>query len=230
MKKKLILLVLLVVLVCAFFVGCDKGTKDTTILDAVSELRQDVLVGSSDNFSVKLCVGKKEEPYIADGKAGNVQSNLEVTVVLKKEMPDVTEFQYKLSLGERTSEGILKANLFGDAYNINLKNFEFNGEKVTLMIKGGEVEETIELKSVLSENMIKHDEALKLATEELQTHIDQLIVDKKLQAEVHVKLINSASNVNSKYYWYVVFIKADGKNMAVLIDPETKEIAVKKIA
>lgn len=230
MKKGLVVLVILTFILSTIFVGCTKVSKDEVVTKGISELKEDVLVGETENFNVKVSVYKKENPYIDDGIAGKLEKYIDISVVLKKEIENVSEFQYVFSLGDKVSQGLLKASVFADSYQMVLKNFEYEKGDANIEIKGGDFTQKIELKSVLNEKDISYKEALEVAKKELQSELDELTVDNKLNAEIHLKLINSASNLNSKYYWYVLVISSDKKKMALLIDPSTSEIAVKKIS
>ena len=117
MKKKLALVLILMLSVCALVAAlsaCNKSKPEepSDISRSVSSL----IVGEDDDFAVSVESGIRETPFIADGKVGDVQEFCELTVLplTVGEFDSVAYELYAAGEGAATLSGTLTESSFGE--------------------------------------------------------------------------------------------------------------------
>ena len=173
----------------------------------------------------------QEEAFIADGKVGNVVTR--TTLVVKSVSATDKEMTYSLQSESGKKEGVLSKNVLGNAYLAEIDNISEIGVPVSVVITVGSGEEATEYTISLTDRMadvIDADEALMTAYEYYKQQLDAEIASEDgWQREIFVRFVNDRKDSESKYYWYVAFVADRNDDMAVLIDPATKEIVSSRV-
>lgn len=226
MKK--ILSVLLLVVIALSFAAC-RPKNSLDLKDYVSYYQTHLYTGSNDNFTVSVTVGSKENPFIADGKSGDVSEFATVNVV-----------PHNLSLGNKTigfalvtDNGEVSGELKRDpvrqglSASVELGSLKDSVSAIKLYYDDKTVE--IPLENRLAD-MLTWEEALEIAGKEfadlIKSNLDE---NGELKREIFIKFIRDRRNPQSPYYWYVSFVGEEGTDYwAVLIEPQSGEIITKK--
>ncbi len=232
MAKKIIIVFCAVVCCLLAFVACDeKPTTDEILTESVSSRQTACYTGSDDAFDVTLTTLSQEEAFIADGKKGNVVTR--TTLVVKPVSVEDKEMSFTLESESGKIDGTLAKNVLGSAYVADISDLSSIGVPVTLMITEGSGDDAAQYAITLTDRMadvINSDEAVKTAYEYYKQQIDAEIASEDgWQREIFVRYVNDRKDNESKYYWYVAFVADRNEDMAVLIDPATKEIVNSRV-
>ncbi|HEY8423421.1 MAG TPA: hypothetical protein VIL23_01510 [Clostridia bacterium] len=230
MKRAITVFVLVFAL---FFVNIGCGSKiPAEIKKNLSEIRVNIYEFSNDNMSVNIITGEREEPYVLDGTANGM---VEYTVItFTPEDPDNISseitYKYTLKTGKKDYTGTFTLHPFGNSYaaeigeKIDLKSVQLI---ITAQKDDWKFEENAVIESILTDEMMNWEEALKIGAEALKKATQSMYDKNKLKAEVYVKLLCDPLGKTSDHFWYVAF--ADGnKIVSALMDPVSKEILALK--
>jgi hypothetical protein len=215
MKKMLIVLIIVLVFPLT---ACQSALNKYS--SNISEIRDEVMIGESENFTVTLISGERENPFEVDGKTDEKIDFTVVTITPKHE--DECEFTYRIKIGEEILSGKFTPHPFK-------KTYSFEVEKRTtgtafLAIGDGENIYEINLTSVKTDNTISYSDALDIACHRLKDSIESVTVDDVLNCEIFIRYIENPISSEKAYYWYVAFAPEKYTTFATLIDTVTGEI------
>ena len=198
--KKIFLFIAVTATVCITLLSaCNRfDTKN------VSEFRDQVFEGKTEEYEVTLISGYRENPFVIDGHCDKKADFTLITVKMLSPLPNA-ELTCEMIAGDKQFEGKMNKHPFEDTYS-----FEANVTEIGLQ-------------SVRSEDFIDGEKAYNVAYSKLSD--SPIIVNGEY--EVYVRLIENPVNSQGGYYWYVAFV--DGKDTAAaLIDPVTAEVIAQK--
>lgn len=232
MTKKITLIVCVLICCLIVFAACgEKKTTEEILSDSVSSRQSACYTGSDENFDVTLTTLAQEEAFIADGKVGNVVTR--TTLSVKPKAAVDKEMSYSLQSESGKKEGELSKNVLGSAYIAEIEGLSDLGVPTTVVITVGSGDETTEYTVTLADRMadvIDADEAVMTAYGYYKQQLDAEIASEDgWQREIFVRFVNDRKDSESKYYWYVAFVADRNDDMAVLIDPATKEIVNSRV-
>lgn len=223
MKKKLALVLILMLSVCALVAAlsaCNKSKPEepSDISRSVSSL----LVGEDDDFAVSVESGIRETPFIADGKVGDVQEFCELTVLplTVGEFDSVAYELYAAGEGAATLSGTLTESSFGEYKTTLTLDFVPAGIRIT----AGDKSSDIPLADVISGKLSSAD-AIVIARDLFAERIAEEQAAGKPAREIYLKLITGD---RASYYYYVSFIGEGSDYWGVLIEPESGAIISKR--
>lgn len=219
MKK--IAIVMCVIISLLSFSACTSEKED---YENVSKIENYYYVGESDSYAVTFVAGSKEEPFIVDGSAGKLYSYGKITVEVKSGY--ASEYSYQLAIGEELFYGTLADEIVGGNLYAEFEVGELSELSYKIIISYGDKTEEVYLESVLTEEMIKWNEAKAIAQKELSSNISEMQSEIADNYEVYVKLVYDKDNANCS--WYVAYANAE-QLCAVLIDPISGDITAKRI-
>jgi len=223
LKKKRILLAQwtlfsFALLVMIFFTACRPAFERFQHL--ISELRDNVFIAESENYSVYILSGRREEPFIMDGHAGTMRDYTLITLEPKTCLQTHT---FKAVINGTEYSGQFVAHPFAKSFSAEIA-VAARGAHIALTVLCGGTEETLNAVSVLTENMISAEKAVEIAEKKLRDSIDMFRANGTLQCEIYVRLMANPIDNSGGYYWYVAFIGANQTIFAVLIEPVTMQI------
>lgn len=212
MKKISIFVIVLVIMSAFVLASCSGGLGKYE--KSVSEYRDNVYIGSSENFSAEAVTGYHETPFVIDGKSDNKSDFLVVTIT-PKDFDPTAEYKYKVTVGGVEYEGDFVKHPFENTYSFEIaaRCLE-NG--LSVAVDG----ESIELTSVKNENFISPEKAFEIALKRLE----KTDIVKSGNYEIYIRLIANPVNASGGYFWYVAFVDESQDTCAALIQPETMEI------
>ncbi|MFA5758188.1 MAG: hypothetical protein WC942_02275 [Clostridia bacterium] len=213
------------------FSGCGKATTKSIVMDSLAEVRYNVFEGESENFSITFMSGMREEPYLANGKANPLIEFGVITLVSKNEgaVYDTAQKKYIITIDLNSYSGDLDVNPFDRSLVADIQKVVSDTANISIQIIVADITEIVVLTNGLFDATINYDKALTLALDELKAEIKPLIIDKKLNAEVYIKIITDLNRTFNKFYWYVALLDSEGNTVAVIIDPISGELVAKKV-
>lgn len=223
--KKLYLSLLSIV--CVFILcGCGYSRIYDMTHSNIAECRQVMYVGKTNNLSVNLISGTREQNYVVNGYCTD---SIAFGVLTFKLLTDINidTANYVLTIGTTRYDGILERNPYDNTYMCDVKTLINTNDVITAKIIAGEFVESVELNNITADWNVNSDNALKLAVSELTKELKTFIENDEFKAECYIKIVND-DEVNEMYYWYVSFVGRNGKTYAVIIDPISNEILAKK--
>lgn len=193
-----------------FFCGCS-GKE----MKRVSERRSGYFGASNGVVTVTAVSGVRETPFAADGAIGELKPYTLITVVPVTFDVDAV-YTYKASIADYTFGGTLIMHPFAASYSAEVDTEALSDFTVTLACGGNT--QTLELKSLVTSEMLGYDKAIDCAETELKP---------RGEYEIRARMIKNPLGGDG-LCWHVMFIAADGSS-SVLIDPLTAKIIAKKI-
>ena len=218
MKKFVVYLLTLCFLIA--FSGCKEANA---YLAYISDLKQDVYVGTINDVTVTAYYGFREEPFINDGKAGEKVYGYTFKLDV---IPDDIRRSLTLEINGDTLSAVFTPDEVTSEYKafIEIKN-HFEREFAVTYICGSE-KTPVTLISLVPENCISYERALDLLTEKQQPLLSAYLSDNGFNAEIYMRIFIK----NDSSYWYVGIASGNGKLKALLIDGISGELlAVREI-
>ncbi len=221
MKKLTIFLIVLAVCVCA----CACKSPIEKWESSLSEVRDEVMTASGEGLSAVLMSGVREDPFVIDGVSGKKVDFTVITVTPISAEEDAT-FSYTLFADGKKYSGELNKHPFKGTWSAEIAVRTV--DSATLTIAGESSAQTLELKSVKSDDMIGVADVLEITEVRLKKQIKELGGSSKLRAEIYVRLLSNPISADEGYYWYVGVAVDDSTVYALLIDPVTREIVASR--
>lgn len=207
-----------ILLVCLLFACSCK--KEVCYFDYVSELRSNVFLAETEDFSLRIHSTKKENPYAMDG--------------IPKESSILTEVFLSVPSGDQTcilSFSVNSREFGGDMSYDNVKaeyyyscTFDSSSAKeIPCTVQYGEKEVTLLAKSVLDESVLSPKKILN-ALQETEKEFFTALTDKYgFQGEIYIRLLYEDSA-----YYYIGVIDRNTNVSAFLINAKTGKILAKR--
>lgn len=200
--------------------GCGSDKED---YENVSRIENYYFIGESESFVVILTAGQKESPTIIDGSAGKLGDYARLTLEVKSGYSD--EYTYQIAVGEEGYSGTFQSEIVGGNMYAEFETSNFAELSYKVLITHNGATEEVYLESVITDDMIKWNEAKAVAEKELSSNISEMQSEISDNYEVYIKFVYDTGN--AKGSWYVAY--ANGDNLsAVLIDPTSGSITAKR--
>ena len=211
------ILLLFTFLAIAVFSGCK---KEFDYSPYVSELRSNILLASTDGFSLRIYAVDKENPYIPDGIPHECNPRIEVYLTAP-EGKDACQIYFSLDgqeYGGEMSYDNVKAEYFY-ACSLNISQVK------TLPCKIEYGKQTIQLTalSIRQENTLSAQDILKKLQETEGELFESLTDQYGFAGEIYIRLIYEENP-----YYYVGIIEKDGKINAFLLNAQTGKLLAKR--
>ena len=212
-----VFLVFLVACLCSTLFACK---KEINYFDYVSELRSNVFLATSDEFSLRIYSVQKESPYSADGVPRETNVRTEIWLVApsgEKECNLAFTINDKLYGGEMSYDNV-KAE-----YYLSCTVDTAALSDIECKLSYGEKECVLTANSVLSEDSLAPETVLKnlaVAESELFASMTDTY---GFAGEIYLRLIYEDSP-----YYYVGVIDRNGKTSAFLINATSGKILAKR--
>lgn len=199
------------------FAACKQSVN---YFDYVSELRNNIFLAESDGFSLRIFSVTKETPYAADGVPNETTALTEIRLTAP-EGDKACNLSFRAEGREYGGEMSFD-NVKGDYYfSCTLDISELPA--LPCVIKYGDTELEMNALSVVDENTLAPETALK-SLERAEAELFKSMTDKYgFAGEIHLRLIYEASP-----YYYVGIIDREERVNAFLINAKTGEILAKR--
>ena len=213
--KPLLLLVIFVFLLSLF--AC---TKEVNYSEYVSELRSNIFLAETDEFSLRVYSVKKESPYSSDGIVQHCNERTEIYLVAPQ--------------GDKSCQ--ISFTINGTVYggemsfdNVKAEYYYFcplNTSALSTLpieISFGEKRMEFTAKSVLNADTLPPFDVLSLLVNEEKDVFDSLTDKYGFAGEIHIRLIYEDSP-----YYYLGIIDRSGRITAFLINATSGKILAKR--
>lgn len=205
---------------CAALSFCACSKKSVDLFSYVSELRNNILVVSNGELSLKIYSFEKESPYLADG--------------IKRETASGTEFHLTAPSGEKSYElsFFVDGNEYGGDmsfdnvkreyyYYVTLDTSDLSSLSVT--VKDGDSVYELNAVTVKTESLLPARDILKNVSIAEKEYFSSHTKKKEFQGEIYIRLI-----FESEPYYYVGLVDREGKILSLLCDGKTGKILAKR--
>lgn len=199
-------------------------SKNSELYSNVSELRDNIYVGSNENYTVSCYSGFREKEYASDGIATSSVKIFNLKITPKFDYSDAQQFNVTVTIDGVNYGGKLTKH-YEKGYLVCSLNIEKNPPKsfdVTVYCDADA--SSVKVESVITSDFIDVNDALKVAEKELAQTIKSNSEGGAFKGEIHARLLD----FNGQYYWYVGLITDSVKNQAVLINAKDGTVAAKK--
>lgn len=212
MKKFIAFVVLLGILVP--FSACK---KENPYLKNVSELKQNVYFGSSENYSVTAYFGYREDPFINDGKCGNKVYGYTFKLnIVAEEIQRTVEFVEN----EKILSATFKCDEATGEYKAFIETETYFENAFSVSVICGANKSSVTLNSILPENCLSYTAVLDKLTESQQSLLNSYTTNEQFNAEIYMRIFVK----NDKPYWYIGIASGNGKIKAFLMDGFSGEL------
>lgn len=205
-------------LISVFFLGgCQKKCD---YFDYVSELRSNIFLAETEDFSLRIYAVKKENPYKMDGVPQESSSLFEAYMVAPSSN-ETANLLFQIDgkdYGCEMSFDNVKCEYF---YSCSLDISKRKEIKCT--VKYGDREVVLNAISVLTEASLAPKIALEKLISQNNELFESMTDDYGFQGEIYLRLIHEDSA-----YYYIGIISRDGKVNAFLMNAESGKILAKR--
>ncbi len=204
-------------LLALFFIGC-KGPID--YFDYVSELRSNLFLASSSQFSLRIYAVEKETPYECDGIKRDVSQRFEAYFTAPNGNKDCS-FYFTVD-GKEYGGDASYDNVKGEFYyfcSLDVSTLSYIDCKIVF---DGQ-EELLKAESVINGDTMSARNALLTLVKAEKPVFDALTDKYGFLGEIYLRLIYEDSP-----YYYVGIIDRDGCTTAYLLNAQTGKILAKR--
>ncbi len=184
----------------------------------LSEIRSDLFVAETQEFSLQLACISREKPYQADGIPCERTDFIEITL---KDLQGVSEYRVFICGEKQTGGEMTFRNVTGDYYYSEGVT-EFPEGTVSLRVEWGDEVREIAATSVKNERTISPAEALSFAIQAETERVESMKQQGVFCGEFYVRLLRRERN-----YYYVGIIDREGCTLSLLLDAETGSVLAK---
>lgn len=203
------------------FAGCSVKPEELA-KNNLSLLHLNYFVGQTQNFSISLWSGYREEPYNLDGKKGELKEFCVVNVVPTSDI-DTFGLGYTVEINEATYDGTFEQSPFDNSLGKDLEVKVNDTDSIYVYIIVNGESEISKVECISSNFQINQTQALDIAIEYASEKILTLSNNGETSIEGHCKIISTDKNLGI-YFWLVSFINENGDKFALIIDTTTGEI------
>lgn len=190
--------------------------KSINYFDYVSELRNNIFLAKTETLSLRIYAVTKESPYSSDGIPQETFSRMEAHLVAPEGNKTTT---ISFLIDEQSYGGEMSYDIVKGEYYYACPLDVSSQTSIVCLIHYGEVETELTATSVLTENTITPQAALKkLQTD--KTELFSSLTDKYgFAGEIYLRLISESAP-----YYYIGIIDRKGNCNAFLMNAETGKI------
>lgn len=216
MRKKLFLCLFLLVIL--FAVSCEKKVYFDGY---ISECKYNVLTGQEGDFSIKVNLTKKENPYTVDGVCGEVRNLIEIFLYT----PDNTVV-YDIFFEEngKTLGGEMNYNSSKSRQELCFEYYNNEVQSIEFALQYNDTSLIITALSVIETTLLTPENALNslyLSNKEIFTNMS---ATGTFNGEIHIRLVFESG----KCYYYIGVINPTGKIFAYLLNAQDGSIIAQK--
>lgn len=216
-KTRLLAAALLLVVLFLFFPSC---SKTVDYLDYVSELRSNVFLARTEEFSLRIYAVEKETPYASDGVKRETSTRTEI--YLAAPSGDKT-YTIAFAVSSESYGGEMSYdNVKGEYYYFCTLDIRSQTElSCTLSCEDGETALTAQ--SVLTDTTLTPEAALKTLIGNESALFESLTDEYGFAGEIYLRLIYEENP-----YYYVGVIDREGNVTAFLMNATTGKVLAKR--
>ena len=204
--KKTFLFVLLSLCLCCFLLGCKNDGYESRITD----LRTDVFIAESDDFTLTAYIGRRETPFSADGMVGNVQN----VMLIKLQTNVPTARRVEINCDGKQYVADFTTHPVSNHLTAILDFPKTQADTLSAKVYFGDNAVDVTLQNVTPKDAISYRKALSIAVKSFSD---------AQNGEFHVRLIQE----NQHFYWFCAIARENGSEAVLLSATDGKIIAKK---
>ncbi len=184
--------------------------------DYVSELRSNVFIAQTEEFSLRIYAVNKEAPYVPDGIPQAVSPRVEVYLVAPEgnKTTNITfQIDEKSYGGEMSYDNVKCEYYYSQTLDVSARN------AIDCLVKYGDKEVQLRAASVVTKNTLPPETVLDQLLQARPEPFTALTDEYGFAGEIYLRLI-----YEDAAYYYVGVIDRTGKINAFLINAETGKI------
>lgn len=195
------------------FAGCSKTGYENNI----SEIRENIFIGESEHFEISVYVGKREDPYKADGVANKMTQYFLVVIEPKFDTTEDDIMNTNVIIKGQIYAKSLTKDIFRDKFIYDFVNLKA-AENFTINVQVLSYDEDVAMLEMLTAGMKTYTEALTEAMVMLKDKFEATKDEKKYSCEIYVRLSYSKFMSDKRLYWHVSILDRQGNITGVIID------------
>ncbi len=220
MKKKICLGLMLACLSIGLF-GCGKTTADY-VEDNMSEWTSVFYYGEAENFYASISSGVREEPYLMNGSSENKVDFALLSVCFNEGLGQDL-IKATLTIDGTQSEVELEINGLNNCFMVDLERRLTGDEVVTLSYEGQE----ISLENLSNNFVVNDQQAIEIASAELEEEITKLKSGSHLNAECYLRVLDKQANNFDGTFWCFTVINVENETYSIIISTADGSILAK---
>ncbi len=214
----------LILCVCLFgFAGCESAYS-RAFDKSISEYQNNLFVAEDSEFKITFATGKRENPFNVDGNATELVSYGVLTCFRVGGSLNKHEASFNLIINGNEYVGKFEVNPFDQSFVYDIEEECEDSAIISVSVFADSKQFDYVLANALSDSDARAEEIIEVAKSELKPQLSTLNKVKGVKAEIYIRLIASSG----RPLWYVSAVFDDGRVVAVVISPSTKEVLAKK--
>ena len=205
-------------LACSWIFSACK--RETDYFSYVSELRSNILLAQTENYSLRVYAVEREQPYSADGVPRETAARTEVYLVAPS---GDKECNLRFMVGETESQGEMSFDNVKTEYYYYCPLDVSALSELVLHIEYGEEKLEITAKSVKTQNTLSPQAALQALQNAEPALFEQMTDKYGFTGEIRLRLL-----YEEHPYYYIGVIDRNGNSTAFLLNTETGKILAKR--
>ncbi len=194
--------------------------------DSLSEYRKNFYFATCDNFSVTFTTGKREEPFVYDGKREKMVEYGVVTVKFKNMVDETPKFV--LIIDSWQYSGSFELNPFDGTYVADIQQETKISSDIFVRVFTSSMSKSMPLICESDKWKIDYKKALKIATTEFTEELKNYYNNRNFLMETYIKIVSESIHSTENTFWYIYFLSKNGDSLICLINPYSGEIVAKK--
>jgi len=216
MKKYIPLFVLPLVLILG---GCSTNYVELA-KENMSEITNAYFYGKCDEFEISLSSGRREEPYIYDGKNGDICDFALVTMDLNSEKDkEIVVF----SINSNAFSCVLEYNAITGTFMADLEREISEDDNISVKFENSQINLICQSKDF----QVDGNKAIEIGVNEFFEDFENMIEKQELKAECYLKILDNLSNGFEKSFWCFTIVDTKGNHFNVIIDTNSGNILAK---
>lgn len=209
--------------------SCKKSSLD--LGNYLIEERNNLFTGGDSLYTVTISSGLRETEYKLDGNLTEMTDFAVLTFSKNNNEPLANDnYTYIVKIDDESLTGFLVKNPVDNSYVVDLERSVNDDAKVHVEIGFSGYNFKADLTNTSNDFNVDKNSALKIATSELKSDVNNVLSDKNVKIEVVMKILKDYSNVEVKnYYWYVGVISTNGDTLGILINANNGDVVAKKV-
>ncbi|MFA6860672.1 MAG: hypothetical protein WCR30_04740 [Clostridia bacterium] len=202
------------------------------IKEILSDERTIYFEGEAEKTFASFTSGVREEPYEQDGAKEDM---VEFGIIKTKFSlaTTVLTFDFVLKVGEEEISGTMEKSPYENAYYFDIEKKVDSETPIILSFTVSGIPDTeITLNNVSTSWIINSDEALKIATKQIENKkgFKKIFAGTKIfdinskNLECHLQILSNDSPLLTSHFWYFVLLSESGEIFSCVIDPSNGNI------
>ena len=227
MKKKITIFTLLALCLLTFS-AC--GKSSVNLNDYLIEKRENLFTANDNLYSVSFSTGMRETDYNLDGIVNEQVPFGILTLTRNDNLPLANDtYTYLVTINEQSYSGFLEKDN-SNSYSADLEVNTTKDATINVQVSFTGYSFNKDLENTSNGFQVDCNTALKVAQQELNENVSNLLKDKNVHIEVIMKIMKDHSVEDLKnYYWYVGIISTNGETLGILIDANNGSVIAKKV-